>query len=102
MCNAIDWLADQLSARETPPPPRRNNPRPPGVIRPGSGTDMLLCYLRQHPARWHGHQELVLTLGRSKNEVDWGIKYLVRQHLLVAEQVHRPGGGAVMRYRLVG
>jgi len=57
---------------------RRSNPRPQGVIRPGNGTDVLLRFLRQAPGRWFFHSELVLTLGRSKGEIDWALLYLVR------------------------
>ena len=70
------------------------------MIRPGSGTDVLLRYLRQCPQRWFFHPELVLTLGRSKGEIDWALQYLAGQGLISAEVADLPGRKAVLRYRL--
>jgi len=92
-------MAAQLG-RQQQQKPRRNNPRPPGVIRPGSGTDVLLRFLRQHPQRWFFHPELVLALGRSKGEVDWALLYLSGQGLIVARETALPGRKSVLRYAL--
>lgn len=100
MCEAMQWLAGQLSEREQSSRPRPHNPRPAGVIRPGSGTDTLLRYLAMHPARWFYHPELVLALGRTKGEVDWALQYLAGQGRIAAEAAELPGRKAVMRYRL--
>lgn len=97
----MDWLADQLGRQQEPEKPRHNNPRPPGVVRPGSGTDVLLRYLRVHPGRWFFHPELVLTLGRSKGEIDWALQYLGAQGHIEAVAVELQGRKAVMRYRLM-
>jgi hypothetical protein len=96
----MDWIAGQLGREREPGKPRHNNPRPPGVVRPGSGTDVLLRYLRQHPQRWFFHPELVLTLGRSKGEIDWALQYLAGKGFILAEMADLPGRKAVMRYRL--
>ena len=88
MIGPIEWLAGQLDARQEPA--RHKNPRPAGVIRPGSGTDVPLRYLRQAPGRWFFHSELVLALGRSKGEVDWALQYLVRCGLVESRLTYLP------------
>lgn len=100
MNEPMAWVADHLGARQEPEKTRHANPRPAGVIRPGSGTDVLLRYLRQSPGRWFFHAELVLALGRSKGEVDWALIYLARTESIVVEGADLPGRKAVMRYRL--
>ena len=103
MCEGIDgisWMAKQLSERLEPERPRSHNPRPPGVIRPGSGTDVLLSYLRRNPGRWFFHSELVLALGRSKGEVDWAIQFLKELGHISGRATELPGRKPVMRYAL--
>lgn len=97
----IGWLAGQLEGRAEEEGARHNNPRPAGVIRPGSGTDMLLGYLRQAPGRWYFHHELILALGRSKGEIDWALGYLVREGLAESRLTELPGRKPVLRYRLM-
>jgi hypothetical protein len=99
-CESIGWVASQIGAMQ---PSRSNafNPRPPGVIRPGSGTHMLLQLLERNPNRWFFHQELVLALGRSKGEVDWAVQYLKQRELIEWRETELPARRAVMRYRLV-
>lgn len=92
-------MAEQLDGRQEERA-RHNNPRPAGVIRPGSGTDVLLRYLRQSPGRWFFHQELVLALGRSKGEIDWALQYLVRGGQVESRLTDLPARKPVMRYRL--
>lgn len=99
MGDAMAWQAVQLSRRRKSNP-QPTNPNPPGMVRPGSGTDVLLRFLERNPCRWFLHQELVLTLGRSKGEIDWAVRYLAQQGLAMAEMVDMPGRKAVMRYRL--
>lgn len=79
---------------------RHNNPRPQGVIRLGSSTDMLLRFLRQSPGRWFFHYELVLALGRSKGEIDWALLYLVREGQVESRLTELPARKPVLRYRL--
>lgn len=97
----MDWMAGQLEGRQEEGV-RRNNPRPQGVIRPGSGTDVLLRFLRQAPGRWFFHSELVLALGRSKGEIDWALLYLVREGFVDSRRTELPARKPVMRYRLLG
>jgi hypothetical protein len=79
---------------------RHNDPPPAGAIRPGSGTDVLLRFLRQAPGRWFFHCELVLALGRSKGEIDWALLYLVRERLVESRLTELPARKPVLRYRL--
>lgn len=95
----MDWMAGQLEGRHEEGA-RHNNPRPAGVIRPGSGTDVLLRYLRQSPGRWFFHSELVLALGRSKGEIDWALLYLVREGQVESRLTELPARKPVHRYRL--
>lgn len=99
--DGISWMAGQLGSRTEPPRRRAHNPRPPGVIRPGSGTDVLLRFLRASPERSFYHSELVLALGRSKGEVDWALVYLKEIQLVKAVTVELPGRKPVMRYELL-
>lgn len=93
------WQARQLCAgvriQKMP-----HNPNPPGVVRPGSGSDVLLRFLRCNPRRWFLHSELVLSLGRSKGEVDWALQYLAQLRLISSAVVELPGRKPVMRYAL--
>ena len=72
-----------LPQRE-PGRPTRLNPRPPGVIRPGSATEAVLRFLQEHPGRLFRHQQIVQNCGRSKVAVDWGLAYLRKQGLVDA------------------
>jgi hypothetical protein len=97
----MDWMAGQLEGRQEEEGRRRNNPRPQGVIRPGSGTDVLLRFLRQAPGHWFFHSELVLALGRSKGEIDWALLYLVRNGLVEGRLTELPARKPVLRYRFL-
>ncbi len=94
-------MAGQLEGRQEEEGTRRNNPRPQGVIRPGSGTDVLLRFLRQAPGRWFFHSELVLALGCSKGELDWALGYLLREGLVGGRLTDLPARKPVFRYKLL-
>lgn len=97
----MDWMAGQLEGRQKEGG-RHNNPRPQGVIRPGSGTDVLLRFLRQTPRRWFFHSELILALGCSKGEMDWALGYLVREGFVQSRLTELPARKPVLRYKLEG
>jgi len=99
--DGISWMARQLGSRAEPPRSRAHNPRPPGVIRPGSGTDVLLRFLQASPMRSFYHSELVLALGRSKGEVDWALMYLQELGLVISKEVDLPGRRSIKRYELI-
>jgi hypothetical protein len=96
----MDWMAGQLEGWHEEGA-RQNNPRPAGVIRPGSGTDALLRFLHQAPGRWFFHSELILELGRSKGEIDWALGYLVRAGLVECKLTEIPARKPILRYWLV-
>lgn len=87
--NGIDWMAariiesttiDQRRALRCEP---RFNPRPPGVIRPDSGTEAVLALLRDNPHRQWSRYQIVLRTGRTTKAVDWALLYL-KTHGFVA------------------
>lgn len=99
MSDPMDRLAAQIGARQELPRPQHANPRPADVIRPGSGTDVLLRFLRLHPLRWFFHVELVVALGRSKGEVDWALQYLTGRASSWPRRPNCPGASP-WRYKL--
>ncbi|KFJ10047.1 hypothetical protein DR66_2766 [Delftia acidovorans] len=60
---------------------------------------MLLQFLRQAPGRWFFHSELILTLGRSKGELDWALQYLVREGQVESRLTELPERKPILRYR---
>lgn len=98
------WVAEQIRAvREAsdmqPPPLVRFNPRPAGVIRDGSATDLVLAFLRAHPGRYFTNGQLIDATGRSHAAVSWACIYLRQQGLIdsVADESRNP---KYMRYRI--
>jgi hypothetical protein len=103
----MDWIARELLSRpvvmSTPLRRRTPNPRPPGVIQPGSVSDAVLKHLRIHPKRWHRTAEIVRAVGRSAKTVSWALHFLrVLGHI----QAIPCGGPAVscryLKYRVSG
>jgi hypothetical protein len=84
MPDPLAWMSQQLSLVEPPAPVRRFNPRPPGVIRPGSATEAVIEFLRAHPGRFFEHHRIVAAVGRSKVATDWALAYLREQGLVEA------------------
>lgn len=99
--NGLQWMTTQITSMHAPEPVQPKNPRPAGVIRPASGTDVLLRFLRQSPGRWFFHYELILALGRSKGEIDWALGFLVRERLAESRLTELPARKPVLRYRLM-
>lgn len=100
--SSLAWVVAQvqISSQEPRPRPHRFNPRPPGVIRPGSATEAVLEFLREHPGRFFRHSQIVQGCGRSKVAVDWALAYL--RELGLAEAIPDPLRNArYMRYRIV-
>ena len=97
-------LVQQMAAAHAAgvrPKPHRPNPRPPGVIQPGSATDAVLRLMRSAPdRRWRRAQLLRLT-GRTESAVDWALLYLRSLGQIEAEAVG-PDSAATrsFRYRL--
>ncbi len=77
-------LLQQLAAARTGAPLKRAryNPRPPGQVREGSATAVVLALMQAHPKRrWRRAQLLILT-GRTESAVDWALAYLCHQGLI--------------------
>lgn len=82
------WIAQQLlslaDARPQAPQVPRFNPRPAGVVRPGSASDAVLAVLVSRPDLWTTHAQLLLLSGRTKRAADWALIFLRSQALVEA------------------
>lgn len=77
MNTSITWIAGQLATRFSEPPSQpRFNPRPPGVIRPGSATQAVLGFLTENPKRAFSFFELCKYTDRSCKAVAHACLYL--------------------------
>lgn len=100
MTSGIAWLVAQAqAAAATPPPPERFNPRPLGVIRDGSTTQLVLVFLQARPHQLFPHWQIVSAVGRSKVAVDWALAFL-RQQGLVDAIPDRGRNARYFRYRI--
>lgn len=79
MSSELLRLARTMRSRQEPV---KFNPRPPGVIRPGSATDLVYQALRAQPARYFTCGDLIEVTKRSHAAVSWALIYL-RRHRLV-------------------
>jgi len=84
------WLAQQLLGAAAKAPPAIHagcvNPRPPGVIRPGSATEAVLALLRENPRRQFMCITIVQRTGCTRAAVDWALLYLRSQNLINTHQ----------------
>lgn len=97
---SMSWMAQQLEAyslRQTKP--ARYNPRPPGVIQPGSASDLILRILSESPGRFFTCEQLICSTGRTHAAVSFGLLYLRDQGLIDAfpDAARNP---RYMRYRI--
>jgi hypothetical protein len=84
-----DWAAHFSQLKSRPGPDAglkltlpRFNPRPAGVIQPGSASEVVLKMLRDNPGRWFTHAEIVRATGRTQKGVDWALLYLKARSLI--------------------
>lgn len=73
------WVAAQLllsSARATSPQVPRMNPRPAGVIRPGSATHRALAVLAARPKRSWTHAQLLTETASTTKALCWALAFL--------------------------
>lgn len=70
------WGMTSLVSAKPGPKPERYNPRPPGVIRGGSATAVILDFLRKNPHRYFTAGVIVKATGCSEKAVSWGLLYL--------------------------
>ena len=83
--SSMGWITDQLATRFAEPLSQpRFNPRPPGVIRPGSATQAVLNFLRENPARHFSCFDLCRHTQRSLKAVNHACLYLKAQQLIAA------------------
>lgn len=75
-----DFVA-AAAASDPSPRPLRFNPRPPGVIVPGSGTDVVLRLLREAPGTM-SRAQIIWRSGKGRGAVDWALEYLRSQGLI--------------------
>lgn len=52
------------------------NPNPPGQIKDGSSTDLVLRYLRDVAPRWSSHEQIVAGTGCKPKSVGWALHSL--------------------------
>lgn len=75
----------------------RHNPRPPGVVRPGSAADRILTVLRSQPRRFFSREELIAATGLPEQSTAWPLFFLQRQELIgVGDDPRNP---RYLRYR---
>lgn len=97
--NVFSRLSDAADLPCTSPPvPARGNPRPPGVLQPGSAADAALSVLLEFDG-FVPCQHIVRRTERSYGAVTWALSYLIRQGLLdaVSDDGRNP---RYLKYRL--
>lgn len=78
------WMAEQLQRaadgrRAMPLEQPRYNPRPAGVIREGSASDITLAALRERPGVWLTHAQILGITGLGTKAACWALIYLAAQ-----------------------
>ena len=82
------WVASEIMrmARHRDPLPEsqfcRYNPRPAGVIRPGSASAAVLELLSSRPGQWLYRHQIISITGRTRKSVDWALIYLETSRLI--------------------
>lgn len=69
----------QLRRQENPLPESRfcrYNPRPAGVIRPGSASADVLELLASRPGQWLYRYQIIHITGRTRKSIDWALIFL--------------------------
>lgn len=94
------WVTEQILSIRRTAEPARFNPRPAGVMRPGSTTEAVLRYLQGRPGRaWITRQQIVVATSRSGKAVDWALIFLRSLDLVEASQDPEPHRSRYLRYR---
>lgn len=77
---SLDWVAKQIatarSASSLDLSVPRYNPRPKGVIRPGSATDVVLEFFKKRPGRYFSRSQILYFTGQTDKAVGWALSYL--------------------------
>ena len=88
-----------IANAHAPKPPVRFNPRPPGVIQPGSASDAVLKFLHASPGMWTEAQIRWATR-RGHSSVSWGLLYLSKKGL-IESRLDPARNSRYRRYRAV-
>lgn len=100
----MEWLAKQL-IRGTPGSLNleipRYNPRPAGVIRPGSTTDSVLVIFVDSPGRWFSFKDFKARIRTTDKALNWALIYLQRMGHIESSTGDDPRNSRYMRYRLI-
>lgn len=93
-------MLQQASEAKQPnkPAPRKFNPRPAGVIQPGSATEAVLAFLRDSPGL-KTEAQIVWAVKRSHSAVSWALIRLRGWKLVEAVPDHSRNG-RYLRYRV--
>lgn len=100
------WTANQLLRSpiqrlvQYPDEAPRFNPRPAGVIRPGSTTEAVYELLRSQPHRLFWRRQIIHITGRSRKSVDWACIYLVALKLVETIESDQSPRAGNQRFRL--
>lgn len=83
----------RLAEEDPEPKLARYNPRPPGVIQPGSATDQVFEILRAYPGVYFTAGSLIRLSKRSRAAVSWALLYLrAQRRVATASDDHRRTG----------
>lgn len=98
--NPWGTFISQLESAAAVEKPKRGsyNPRPAGVIQPGSATAAVLDFLRSKPHAFFTHSQIQAATGKTKVAIDWGLIYLKSQGLV--EVTSDPRSERYHRYRM--
>ena len=81
---SLDWTARQIAqlpgALNLTQP--RYNPRPAGVIRQGSASELALIVLRAAHGQYLTHAQIKQRTGCTQKALSWALIYLHSQHLI--------------------
>lgn len=98
---SIAWMTRQMEAYslQRNQPAIRYNPRPAGVIQPGSASEAVLRILLSNPGRFYVCEQLIKETGRTHAAVSFALLYLRDQGLIEAfpDAARNP---RYMRYRI--
>jgi DNA-binding transcriptional ArsR family regulator len=94
-------LEKELALAKRPVRAAAWNPRPPGVMRDGAATKVVLAYLQARPRQWFSRTQIVEATGKTQPAVQWALHYLRAEGLVeCTPEVER--NPRYLRYRCVG
>lgn len=80
---------------------KKFNPNPPGSIIAGSGTDLVLKYLRKVAPSWVPFREIMRHTGLGRGCVGWALRRLICDGLVEARELGGRNNSRYLRYRAV-